>query len=179
MEDRFGFIQNEMDLKILILFILSRLPEPVSREELTDVTLLCDGAIGYFDFSECLADLQRTGHIRVEEGCYAVTGKGRENGEATASGLPYSVRVRAEKAASRLSEHLRRNALIKTSREMRVRGGFTVKLSLSDGVGPLISLELLAGDAKQSQAIEANFRKNAEELYLEIVALLTGKPGGD
>ncbi|MGM9522028.1 MAG: DUF4364 family protein [Oscillospiraceae bacterium] len=179
MEGRFGFIQSEMDLKVLILFILRRLPEPAARDELTDITLLCDGAIGYFDFSECLTDLTRTGHISVEtrpdNDYYSITEKGRINGEATESGLPYSVRMRAEKAASTLANIQRRNAMIKASHEMRMRGGFTVKLSMSDGIGPIISMDLLVGDDKQAAAIESRFKKNAESIYSKIIDILLDK----
>ena len=145
MEGNFGFIRSEMDLKVLILFILRRLPEPVSRSELTDITLLCDNAIGYFEFSECLADLLRTEHISADQEMYQITEKGRTNGEATESGLPFSVRIRAEKAVSTLADMQRRNSMIKASHEMRRRGGFTVKLSMSDGIGPVITMELLTG----------------------------------
>ena len=89
-----------MELKVLILFILRRLPQAATWEELTDATLLTDTAIGYFDFSECMTDLVRTEHIAKSDDGYTVTEKGRENGEAMESSLPYSVRVRAEKAAA-------------------------------------------------------------------------------
>ena len=157
-ENRLGFIHSEMELKVLILFILRRLPERAAFQELTDMTLLTDGAIDYFDFTQSLSDLVDTEHVSLTEDGYLITEKGRVNGEAMESSLPYSVRVRAEKAAS--------------SHEMRSRGGFTVKLSMSDGMGPILSLELLTGDDKQSEQIEENFKKNAEKLYVRIVELL-------
>ena len=122
MEGPLGFIHSEMDLKVLILFILRRLPEPAAWEELTDMTLLSDGAIGYFDFSECLTDLVRTGHVEKVGDTYAVTDKGRVNGEAMESSLPYSVRVRAEKAAATLASLQRRRKMIEAGHEMRSRG---------------------------------------------------------
>ena len=172
MENNLGFIHNEMDLKVLILFILRHLTEPVPRGELTDITLLCDNAIGYFEFTECLADLLRTGHISAEDDAYSVTEKGRENGAAAESSLPYSVRIRAEKAASTLENILKRDSMIKASHEMRRRGGFTVKLSLSDGIGTVMSMDLLTGDDKQSEIIEKNFKKNAETIYSKIISIL-------
>ncbi len=172
MEERLGFIHDEMTLKVLILFILSRLPEPVERQELTDTVLLCDNAISYFDFSECLEHLVSTGHAELSRGLYAVTDKGRDNCEAAESILPYSVRVRAEKATYALASIQRRSAMIRASHEMRARGGFTVKLSMSDGVGDVLSLELLVGDEKQSAAIEENFRRNAESIYGSFINIL-------
>ncbi len=51
MEERLGFIHDKLDIKILILFILRRLPEPVTFDVLRDLTL-CDDGIGYFDFAD-------------------------------------------------------------------------------------------------------------------------------
>ena len=174
MEQRFGFIQNEMDLKVLILYILRHIKMPVPKEDLIEVTLLCDEGIGYFEFTECLADLVSTEHVSEEDGAYTVTGKGRANGEAAESSLPYSVRIRADKASATLSLVLARDSMITASHEMRQRGGFTVKLSLSDGMGSVINMELLCGDDKDAKKMEENFRKNAESIYGEIVWLLLG-----
>lgn len=172
MEERFGFIHEEMDIKILILFILRRLPEAVPRETLSDIILLCDGGIGYFEFSECMADLLRTAHISETNDKYVITDKGRQNGEVMESDLPYSVRIRAEQAATTLAHIQKRTALITASHEMRPRGGYTVKLSMSDGLGPVISMELLAGNDKQAKLLENNFQKNAESIYNEIIKIL-------
>lgn len=172
MEGQLGFIHTEMDLKVLILFILRRLPGAASWDELTDMTLLTDSAIGYFDFTECLTDLVRTEHVEKGDSGYVITDKGRVNGEAMESTLPYSVRVRAEKAAAALANLQRRRSMIEASHELRTRGGCTVHLSMSDGVGPVLTIDILTADDVQSNKIERNFRQNAEKLYGKIVDLL-------
>ena len=48
--------QEKLDIKILILFILRRLPDAVTRETLTDLAL-SEGKAGYVEYSECLAEL--------------------------------------------------------------------------------------------------------------------------
>ena len=47
--EQFGFVREELDIKILILYILARLPGPVDRESLADI-VFCDGAINSFSF---------------------------------------------------------------------------------------------------------------------------------
>lgn len=172
MEPRYGFIHDEMELKILILYVIRRVSVPVPRNELTDLVLLCDDGIGYFEFTECLFDLIKTGHVREEEGSYLLTQKGLENGEATEKSIPYSVRIRAEKACATVKQLLERDSMIHATHELRQLGGFTVKLTMGDGMGDLIDLELLCGDADQAKKIESNFRKHAEKLYGKIIDLL-------
>jgi len=171
MSGNFGFIHERIEVKVLILFIMRRLPEPVTLEVLTGLTL-CDDGIGYFDVTECLTDLVKTKHIRIEDGKYTLTPKGNRNGETLEKNLPYSVRIKAEASAALVRSNLNREAMIKTYSSINDGGGYKVSLSLSDGVGDIISMELLAANEQQASAIEKGFRKDAEKIYHAIIDLL-------
>ena len=68
-----GFIQDELEIKFLILYIAARVIEPVPFDTILDLTL-CDDAIDYFDFSDCLTDLVRTEHLTLsDDGLYFIT----------------------------------------------------------------------------------------------------------
>ena len=54
----FGFISGKLEIKFLILYIASRVVEPVPFETLQEVAM-CDGGVDYFGFSECLASRKR------------------------------------------------------------------------------------------------------------------------
>ena len=45
---RLGFIHEKLDIKILILYILRRLPGTVDPETLAELCQ-CDSGVGYFD----------------------------------------------------------------------------------------------------------------------------------
>ncbi|MBQ2231337.1 MAG: DUF4364 family protein, partial [Oscillospiraceae bacterium] len=81
-------------------------------------------------------------------------------------------RIRADKASATTRQLLERDSMIHATHELRQLGGFTVKLSMGDGMGQLIDLELLCGDSDQAKKIESNFRKHAEKLYGKIIELL-------
>lgn len=171
MKSNFGFIREKLDIKILILFLLRRLPEPVTFDELTGLSM-CDDGISYFDFADCVADLVKTEHIALADGKYTLTEKGERNSAVTENNLPLTVRMEAERSAHELRTALDRSSLITTSRETKAGGGVTVSLSMSDGIGDVVSMELLTTNERQAIALEKGFRKGAERIYNELIELI-------
>lgn len=168
--DRLGFIHEKLDIKILILFVLRRLPGVVDPETLLELCQ-CDGGIGYFDYSDCLSELVDSEHIEKHEDGYSITEKGVRNADAVESSLPYSVRNKALKLIAPVEERLRRAAMI-TAKHENTDGGCLVNLAMSDGVGEVINLRFLCADEAQAKIIEKNFRRDAEGYYQRIAALL-------
>ena len=83
-----GFIHDKLEIKFLILYIAARVIEPIPFDVVLDLTM-CDDAIDYFDFSECLADLVKTEHLTLsEEGLYAITDKGIRNSRSASPACP-------------------------------------------------------------------------------------------
>ena len=73
---RMGFIQDKLEIKFLLLYIASRLIEPVPFEAMQELAMIDDG-VDFFDFSECMNDLVTSGHLTLsEDGLYAITEKG-------------------------------------------------------------------------------------------------------
>jgi hypothetical protein len=110
-----GFIHDKLEIKFLILYIAARVIEPIPFETILDLTM-CDDAIDYFDFSECLADLVRTEHLTLsQEGQYAITEKGLRNSRICETSLPYSVRLRCDRNLSACNRKLRRKSQVRAS----------------------------------------------------------------
>ena len=171
--DNYGFIRQKIDIKVLILYILEKLPAPVSQNMLTELTLI-DNATNYFDYIECLTELeQKDLIITTEEDKYSITPKGIRTAAEMESSLPYTIRLKASSGAERAAKILAREAMIKASHKEKPEGGVTVSLSLSDGLGEVMHLDILAGNEQQAKEMEKRFRKNAESLYLRIAGILT------
>lgn len=167
MGERLGFLNDKLDIKLLILFVLRRLPAEINIEKLADLILI-DGGVGYFDYKECLAELVSTAQIEEDDDCVKITAKGSRNGEILESDLPYSVRMKAEKTLAPVAEEMRRSSMILANHE-ECDGGVTVYLAVSDGIGTIFDLKILASDVEQAKKIEKNFRKRAEEYYNRFI----------
>jgi len=171
MKGNFGFIHEKIDIKILILFILRHLQEPIAFDTLTELTM-CDNGISYFDYAECVAELVRTEHLKLDDGKYSITAKGIYNGEVTEDSLPFSVRMIASASASALRAAQNRSSMIKALHTVNPKGGFTVNLTLSDGIGDIMSIDLFTANEQHAEALEKGFRDNAESIYNTITGML-------
>lgn len=164
-----GFIQDPLEIKFLILYIASRLAEPAPFDTMQELTM-CDGGIGYFDFSECLADLVRTGHMSLSASqLYSITEKGRRNGEICESSLPYSVRLRCDRNIAACNRRMRRSSQVRAFTAPRENGTYTVTLSLSDDMGSVMDLRLLMVHEDMAKMVEERFRANPEQFYNAII----------
>ena len=167
-----GFIHDKLEIKFLILYITARLVEPVPFDTVLDLTL-CDDAIDYFDFSECLADLVKTEHLTLsEDGMYAITEKGLRNSRICESSLPYSVRLQCDKSLASCNRKLRRKSQVRAGCEKRENGTFTVSLALDDDMGSVMDLKLMVVREDMAKVLSERFMKAPEKLYSKVMDLL-------
>ena len=171
MEERYGVLREKLDIKILLLFILRRLPGVCSAETLAELVMR-DAGVGYFEYAECLGELEDAGHVKRQLGGFQITEKGDRNCAIVESSLPYTIRTRLSRLMEPIAEDMRRQALI-TAEHEQDEDGCRVHLAVSDGVGQILELRLLCAGDKQAELIEKNFRDNAEDYYNRIMELLS------
>ena len=162
---RLGFIHDMMDVKILILFVMSRVGYPLNCQELYE---LCyqDDCVSYFDICTAVPQMVESGHLcAVDEERYEITEKGKEDGSLTEDSIAFTVKQRAENAVARYNRQIRRSSFVKTQTIPRDSGDFSVVMALDDEMGNLMTLELLAPDQRQAVRLSKLFEKKAEGLY--------------
>ena len=169
-----GFIREKLDIKILLLFILDKLPRPVKAVTLSELALF-DGGFGWFEYTDCLDELVRSGHVQECEGAFAITDQGRSSVSVVGSSLPYSVRARAERLTAPVAAAMLRSSMIETAVDTAAAGMPAVSLRLSDTTGELMALRLSVPDEAMGQEICRRFSADAETLTARIIALLTEK----
>lgn len=169
MENR-DVIREKLDIKLVILFVLRRMPE-ACEAELLGRLILDEAGIGYFEYAECLSELIETGHVSQQLSRFRITEKGDRNCSIVESSLPYTVRSRLAKLLEPIAADMRRQALIKTDHEVREDGCY-VNLAFSDGVSKIAELRLLCSGEEQAKRMEAAFRADPERSYMDVIRLL-------
>lgn len=166
-----GFIHNKLDIKLLILYLTSRLAGPVDFPTLTDLTM-CDDGVDYFQYAEAVSELIESGHLLQDGELYTITEKGIRNISAGESSLSPVIRKRCDARLLPLNNALRRMAQVQGIIEETADGGWQVTLTLSDDASTLFSLELWAPSAESAQQIVRRFKAHPERIYNGIMGLL-------
>ena len=169
---RLGFIHDMLDVKVLILFVMSKVNYPVTNQEVYE---LCyqDDCLSYFDVCTAIPEMVASGHLtELEEQRYEITAKGRETCSLTEDSIAFTVKQRAENAVARFNRQIRRSSYIKTQVVSREEGDCSVVMSLDDDMGNLMTLELQAPDSRQAMRLSRLFEKKAENVYNLIMTEL-------
>jgi len=162
---RLGFIHDMLDVKILILFVMSRVSYPVTVGEIYE---LCyqDECLSYFDVCTAVPEMVKSGHLKeMEDEKYEITEKGKADGSLTEDSIAFTVKQRAENAVAKYNRQIRRSSFVKTQVIPRESGDFSVIMSLDDEMGNLMTLELMAPDQRQAVRLGKLFEKKAEMVY--------------
>ena len=180
MMQRLGFIHDMLDVKVLILFVMSRVNYPVSIGEIYE---LCyqDECLSYFDVCTAVPEMVKSGHLQqLENDCYGITDKGRADGSLTEDSIAFTVKQRAENAVARFNRQIRRSSFVKTQIIPREGGDFSVVMALDDEVSNLMTLELMAPNQRQAIRLSRLFEKKAEFIYnLTMTQLLEDEDEAD
>lgn len=167
---RFGFIHDKLDLKLLILYITTRVAAPIDFSTLTDLAM-CDSGVDYFQFAEALSELLASGHLSQDGEYYSATDKGRRNSTDGESSLSPVIRARCDQRLAPLNEALKRKAQVRTQ-VVPVPGGYDVRLAMDDDSGSLFSLSLLAPSEENGQRIAQRFLSHPSRIYNGILGVL-------
>lgn len=162
---RLGFIHDMLDVKCLILFAMARVSYPVTLDEIYAICFQ-DDCLSYFDIHAAVPEMVASSHLEQQEGeRFVITEKGRADGALMEDSLAFSVRQRVENAVAAFNRQIRRSTFVKTDIAPRETGDFTVRMTLDDETGNLMTLELMAPNQRQANRLAKLMEKKAEEVY--------------
>ena len=102
-----GGIRDSYHVKILICYLLDKVADPMTEEQLIEI-LTGDQTVNYFLLTSTIAEMKKLGHLHKEGKGYCLSPLGRETAEKLSGELPMTLRERLLAAASETTEFHRR-----------------------------------------------------------------------
>ncbi len=161
---RLGFIHDMLDVKVLVLFVMTKVSYPVTMQEIYELSYQ-DDCLSYFDVCTAVPEMVNSGHLKQDGDTYVITDKGRADCSLTEDSIAFTVKQKAENAVDRFNRQIRRSSFVKTQIIPRENGDYSVMMSLDDEIGNLMTLELVAPDQRQAVRLGKLFEKKAENVY--------------
>ena len=167
--ERHGFIHDMLDVKVLILYVMSMVEMPVSAQTIYELCLQ-DDCLSYMDVQQAIPQMVETGHLqKFGDGLFIITEKGRDTEELTNDSVAFPVRLRAKTAVEALNRAARQEQFIRTEIKEQENGEYVVCMELNDLHGELMKLELTLPSRLQAKRVEAAYRKNPDMIYQSVI----------
>ncbi len=168
-----GGLYDSREIKVLICYMLSGVPEPLSRD--TVIEILTEGEMAnLFEISAAIDDLTARGNLaETDGGLLTLTESGRTSAEQLYDLIPYTLRDRSQKAAMKLLSRARneRDAdVVITPLDV----GYSVKCSIDKTDVPMMSFTLRVTDETIAKAVRERFLDDPTAFYRALIALSTG-----
>ena len=167
-----GGLFRTNEIKTLICYLLRRIDAPLSVEQLREI-LVSEGIANYFDVSESIAELMRTGNVTSDfvgqDEILHLTPGGQEALSELLQEIPKSVREQALSAALEAVTKARNAEQTRIDVEP-CGSGFYVTFHISDGTDDLMRITLYAVDQQQVRKMKDNFLKDPVHVYSGILA---------
>lgn len=160
-----GFIQDMLDVKILVLYIMNRVAYPVTMQKIYDLVFQ-DDKLSYFDLAQAIPQMVESGHIElIDTENYVITQRGREASSITEDSIAYPVMLRAQAAVEQFNRTIRRSSFVQSSVEKVEEHNYTVHMSLKDDRGDILGLQIAAPSQKFAHRLAKAFSERAEVVY--------------
>ncbi len=169
-----GGLRSKSEIKLLICYLVCKIDNGISRNQLSDI-LTGEGLANYFEANEALAEVIKTGNIRLEleddNEILFPTDLGRNNVSLLENTLPYSVKEIA------LNSAIEMKTILKNEQENKIEvtrhgDGYDITISIMDNDDKLMSVTLFVADSAQADYVKEKFLKDPAKMYSTIVALL-------
>ena len=169
-----GGLRSKQDIKLLICYLLSSIPQGLSKTDLINV-LQDNNLANYFEVASAFDELLKQGNLteaQEEETFYTVTASGKMIAQELDVSLPISIREQVLSAALSLMAQQKRERE-NTVTITKIENGRQVECHISGGEMDLMSFTLYVPDMMQAKLVKRNFQKDPQLIYSCMLAALT------
>ena len=162
--------------KVLILYILDKIGKPISNDSLLNLVLAVTD-MNYFYFQQFLLDLLENGYIlnyhRDDHSFYEITAFGKETLSLTQDILPGIIKLRVDSNFKNELETFENEHSVIAEYTPRSESYYTVTCKIIDHNDTIFEVKTFAGSGEQAKDIVDNWKHHAEEMYPQILNILT------
>ena len=167
-----------LESKVLILYILNKINKPINNDSLFKLVLSVK-EMNYFYFQQFVVDLLDTRYISSHsienEPIYEITDSGKESLSLMMDLLPGILKLKVDSnIKNELNELEEQNSIISEFVAHR-ENEFTVKCKIVDNNSTIFEIQSFVGSRDQAKFIADNWKKHSNEIYPEVMKLLTQK----
>lgn len=171
-------LTEKSDIKIFILYLLSRVERPLDFVTLHDICVQ-DEFINTFDFMDEFYELQKIKAITVEKNDdgsekVRITPKGRDTAQTMKDAILPEILDHAVRSALQLLSFKARGLTAHSEIEDAGGGKYILSCTIGGADGNHLETKLMLESLRQAERMKINFDERSEFIYRGIMALLSG-----
>ena len=170
-----GGLKSTAEIKILVLYLLMNVKEPVPSNQIADL-LHVEGIANTFEVNEAFVQLYENELITEDEDCkesYFINDKGRDVGQTLQSSVPFTIREKSLKLLKKMlqrNKHMKETDIVITHED---NGTTKITCSAVENGSVIMSFSLLAADDAQAIRMRENYLDDPALVYRTLIDLLT------
>lgn len=159
--------------KALILYVLNKVSKPISNDALLKLIISIDN-MNYFYFQQFLLDLLENKYIiKNENELYELTNEGLKALDLVKDLIPGIIKFKVDNTFKETLGEIQNEVSITTDFIPLNENEYNVECKIVENNQTLFKIELFAGTHEQAKKIADNWKKNAEDIYPEILEIIT------
>ena len=159
--------------KALILYVLNKVSEPITNDALLKLLISIDN-MNYFYFQQFLLDLLENSYIfKDENNLYEITEEGKKSLELVKDIIPGITKFKVDNTFKETLGEIKNEVSITTEFIPLNEKEYNVECKITENNQVLFKIELFAGTHEQAKKIAENWKNNAQEIYPEILNIIT------
>ena len=164
--------------KVLILYTLNTTGKDFTDDNLFKIISAIND-INYFYFSDLLTDLVESKlvgkYTKDEQFLFRITSEGKNSLDLTIDALPGLIKLKADNLFKKELPIIAEETSISAEYIPESENDYTVKCKIVENNRTVFEIKTFAGSSEQAKRIADNWRKNANNIYPQIINLLNGK----
>ncbi len=173
------FLERD-EMKFSILYTLKRYVEPIDMESLSEILTWEKEVMGYFDLAIMLNELIEDGYVEQkyyrDNQAFCLSSMGADTNDFFFERVPKSIRRRIDTAIGNIKYEDQANPnAIKSGIEPVAPQQYMASLNMLDAGVSMLELKVYGGSRAEAEKIAKNLKKNASEIYKNIIKSIDGK----